>query len=366
MSMWISLANNVAVTLFGSVLSAAFCDALKTKKDRWVFWCFMLALPFAQRWIYAVWDAEFLRQIYPLLVHLPLLAVLYVLTRRLLWPLFSVLTAYLCTQLRRWLALVMVAALGGDKMMQNIVQIVLTLPLLLLLLRFFAPAVRRLIDQSRKRQCAFGLIPAVYYVFDYATSVYTDLLYSGGAAVVEFMPFVCCLAYVAFLLYHSVREQAEDRLRQVRKGLDMQLNQAVQEISALRESQTLASQYRHDLRHHLQYLSACIESGQTDQAQTYIHGICQEIEAQKVHHYCENETANLILSSFVGRAEKLGVGMTIRGGLPAFLLVSDSDLCVLLSNALENALHACEPIARSGRECGIDLQLYEREGKLFM
>lgn len=366
MSFWISLLNDIAVTLFGSLLSASFCDALDSRRNRWIFWCCMALLPILQGAVYSIWSADHLRSIYPLIVHLPLLLVLWVLTGKLLWPLISILSAYLCCELRRWIALLAVALLHGGNMMQDIGELIVTLPLLLLLLRFFTPVLRQLSAQPTKRQCMFGLIPAVYYIFDYGTRVYTDLLYSGGPAAVEFMPFVCCLVYMAFLLYHSAKEQKESQLQQVQKSLNLQLTQAVREINALRESQTMASQYRHDLRHHLQYLSACIENEQTEQAQSYISGICEEIEAQKVQRYCENEAANLILSAFAGRAQKDGVAMHVQGALPAFILVSDSDLCVLLSNALENALHACQPFAAAGEACSIDVRFYERNGKLFL
>lgn len=359
MTFWISLLNDTAVSLFGSILSASFCDALRTRKKRVILWGCMAIIPLMQGWVYSVWDGEFLRKIYPLVVHLPLLLLLWGLTRRLLWPLISILSAYLCCQLRRWIALLAVALLHGGEPMQDFCEILITIPLLLLL-RFFVPSIRQLSTQPVKRQCIFGLIPAVYYLFDYGTRVYTDLLYSGGSAAVEFMPFVCCLVYMAFLLYHSVKEQTESRLQQIQKTLNLQLTQAVREINALRESQTLASRYRHDLRHHLQYLSTCIENGETGQAQDYICEICQEIEAQKVQHYCENETANLIFSSFVGRANREGFSLTIQGEIPAFLTISDSDLCVLLSNALENALHACHSVAAAGKECRIEVQSYER------
>lgn len=71
----------------------------------------------------------------------------------------------------------------------------------------------------------------------------------------------------------------------------------MREITALRESQNLASRYRHDLRHHLQYLYACLENHQIQKAEDYISDICNELEQQKVIQYCENEAANLILSS---------------------------------------------------------------------
>ena len=366
MSFWISLLNNVSVSFFGGILSASFCDALGTRKKRCIFVCCMLLFPLLQGLVYFRWGSEFMREIYPLVVHFPLLLLLYALTGRLLWPLFSILTAYLCCQLRRWIALFAVAILSGGQPMQNFFELLLTLPLLLFLLRYTSPLVRQLSGYPAKTQCQFGAIPVVYYIFDYVTSVYTDLLASGNPVVVEFMPFVCCAAYLVFLLYNSVKERTQNQLKQAQKSLGIQLNQAVREIDALRESQMLASQYRHDMRHHLQYVSACIENGQEDQAQAYINGICKEIEAQKVERYCENEAANLILSAFAGRARKEGIQMKVKGTLPSFIMVSDSDLCVLLSNALENALHACQPLVAEGKVCTIDVQFYERNGKLFL
>lgn len=364
MSILLSTINSIAVSLFGSILSASFCQAADTPRNRRIFLFGMVFLLIIQGWIYSVWDANFLRKIYPLIVHLPLLLLLRFLTRKLLWSLISVLTAYLCCQLRRWLALLVVAVFSGGAEMQALVELAVTVPLLLLLLRFASPAFRRLMDHSIKLQCQFGAIPALYYIFDYATMVYTDLLTSGEPVVVEFMPFVCCGAYIAFLLYNSAEEERYSQLRESERCLDIQVKQSVREIQALRESQELARRYRHDLRHHLQFLSACIENGQTEQAQSYISGICREIETQKVRRYCENEAANLILSSFTARAEQDGTVLTVRGTMPASLPLSDSDLCVLLSNALENALHACQNLASEERT--IDVQFYERESKLFL
>lgn len=366
MNILISLLNDGAVSIFGSVLSASFCDALHTRKNRRIFWGSMLGISLMQAWIYSVWDAEFVRQIYPLIVHIPLVLVLYLLTNRLLWPVICVLTAYLCCQLRRWVALLMVALFSGGALMQDTVELLVTLPLLVFLLRVATPVVRKLACHSKKLQCWFAVIPALYYVFDYMTMVYTNLLTSGDPVVAEFMPFVCCAAYLAFLLYHSEEEQKQNRLQQAQNILDIQLKQSVLEINRLRESQDLARRYRRDLRHHLQYVSTCIANGQEEQAQTYISGICQDIEAQKVKCYCENEAANLILSSFAGRAETAGIDMNICGILPRFILVGDSDLCMILSNALENAIHACRPFVAAGEKANIDVQFYEKEGKIFL
>ena len=360
MSTAISLLNDIAVSLFGSVLSASFCGALDSRRNRVVFWCCMVVIPLASGWIYATWDGDFLRMIYPLIIHLPLILLMSALTKRPWWSAVSVLTAYLCCQLRRWLALVCVWVFSGGDRMQYAVELIVTLPLLLLLLRT-APAVRSVSRYSVTVQCQFGCTPALYYAFDYLTRVYTNLLADGDPAVVEFMPFVCCVAYLMFLARLSKEQEARAHLEQLQNSLNLQVGQAVREIEALRESQQKTRAYRHDLRHHLQYLSGCLENGQYEQAQRYIHEINAEIEAARVVTYCENEAANLIFSAFAARAEAQGVKFSLQAVLPHILPISESDLCVLLSNALENALHACK-----GADDSIEVQTYERNEKFFL
>lgn len=366
MNVWISLINNTAVNIFGNLLSAYFCNALNTRRNRIIFWSSTAVLLLLQGLLYYFCGEEFLRRAYPLISHLPLALVLYFLTKNPLWSFISVFLSYLCCQLRRWLALLIVTLASGGSMMLDIAETIITLPLLLILLRFIAPAVRQSASRSIKPQLHFGMIPAIYYAFDYVTSVYTDLLIGGYPVVVEFMPFVYCVAYLAFLLYNSAEEQKHNQLLQVQKSLDLQLSQSVREINALRESQALASQYRHDMRHHLQYVLSCIKNGQEEQAQEYISGICREIEAQRVHQYCENEAANLIISAFSKRAKSANINMNVQGMLSSSNIISDSDLCVLLSNALENAVNACRPFTAEGKACVIDLRFYERDSKLFL
>lgn len=135
---------------------------------------------------------------------------------------------------------------------------------------------------------------------------------------------------------------------------------------ALRLSQQRASTYRHDLRHHMQFLAGCIENGRTEQALGYIRSVCSEIEAGKVTVYCENEAANLIFSAFADRAAKAGVQFTVQAGISQKPAVSESDLCVLLSNALENALHAAVRCREAGHEAFIETSGHEKGHKLFL
>ena len=97
------------------------------------------------------------------------------------------------------------------------------------LLYFAAPAVRTIAGYKPAMQVRFGLIPAVGYLFDYLTRIYTDLLAQGTPAAVEFMPFVCCVAYLAFVLRSSAENETRLRLEQTQENLHLQVTQATRD-----------------------------------------------------------------------------------------------------------------------------------------
>ena len=186
----IQFINLTSVGIFGMVLSAAFCDISWTRKKVAAMSCDIALILVFQGIIYFGVRADIVDEIYPLITHIPLTVVLCVLNRTCVWPIVSVLTAYLCCQLRRWLALLIVALFAGGSVMQNTVELVITLPILLVLIWFIAPAVRSVSHYSISLQGWFGLIPALYYGFDYLTRIYTNQMLEGVLVAVEFMPFV--------------------------------------------------------------------------------------------------------------------------------------------------------------------------------
>ena len=362
----ITLLNGTAVAIFGMILSASFCDIIWNRRKIGIMIGSMAGLLAVQGIIIYFMETEMVRLLYPVITHLPLMVILFMFTKQQFWATGAVLTAYLCCQVRRWLALFVTAVLNGDVVMQEISELIITIPLLLILLKYVSPAVRSISYSTTWVQSQFCLIPAVYYVFDYMTQIYTNILPVGTPVVAEFMSFVCSVAYLVFILRSSEEKWIRNQLELTQDSLNLQITQSVREIETLRKSQEKTREYRHDLRHHMQYLSYCIENGRLEHAQEYIQGICSEIEANKVTVFCENEAANLIFSAFVGRAKEHNIPIIVKAQIPKNIHISESDLCVLLSNALENALHACQNIKDKEMQRMIDVSAFEKNGKLFL
>lgn len=142
-----------------------------------------------------------------------------------------------------------------------------------------------------------GLIPFVYYMFDYTTRVYTSLLYSGREVVVEFLGFILCVFYLLFIFLYF--RQYEEKLEADQKNQLMELKrrQYEKELAAIRRSEREVSILRHDMRHFLLNLSAYIKNGESEKAEDYIHSLIASADQTATRKYCKNEIINIILSS---------------------------------------------------------------------
>lgn len=139
-------------------------------------------------------------------------------------------------------------------------------------------------------------------------------------------------------------------------------DQSKSEIEILRKSQEQSLIYRHDLRHHINFINACISENNIENAQMYMKKICENLEASEVISYSENETINLIISSYAAKAEERKIHSEIKISAVDFEGINTTDLCSLLSNALENAINACEKAPIELRY--IKLKMYSKNNKL--
>ena len=128
-------------------------------------------------------------------------------------------------------------------------------------------------------------------------------------------------------------------------------------LTAPAEMQTAV--YQHDMRHHLNAIDGFLAAGKPQQAEEHIRKVRSDIERITPKRYCDNELVNLLCSSFAGKAQRMGVRLEVDAKLPRELSVSDTELCAVLSNALENALRAVSDQPEADRwvtlYCGVRL-----------
>lgn len=187
LEMIIEMINYGFVLFFGIVVSLYLADINFTDHKK-AYIITLISFGVAQVIFYLIMGENLLYKCYPLLIHLPLILLIWLVFHRNLYiATISVLSAYLMCTPRKWFGTLTASFFHGNPMVANIVSICVTIPLLYLVIRYIAPYIIRLKYENGKTLLLFFLLPLSYYILEYAFTVYTDLLYTGGSVVIEFM-----------------------------------------------------------------------------------------------------------------------------------------------------------------------------------
>lgn len=338
------LVNSTLVFLYGFFLNVSFAGGCETKKDRRIIGVLCATIWVVQVLSWRIFGFTATWRLYPLISHIPLtLTLVFALKKPLGVSVASMLTAYFCCQLPRWVA-TLFFALFGTEIAYQISYSLIIFPIFFLLNRYFTAAAYKAMSYSKRSLLLFGGLPAFYYLFDYLTRVYTNILYDGIRMISEFLPAAMALFYVVFVTVYHDEVQRRNKIELENSMLAMQFEQAKNDIFILGQMQEQTAVYRHDMRHHFTMINGYLESGESEKATQYIKSAKHDIDRITPKHYCENVAINLVLSAFSDKGEKLGVTLSIEANIPDVLPIPETALCTLFSNGLENAVIAAAQI----------------------
>lgn len=357
MEFLLGMLNNSTLLLFGVFVSAAILRIPFYKKNIVILLIFCIGVNAVQVVSYSIIGLKATYWLYPVLTHLTsvLLFCLYY-KRKVLSSLFAVMSAYLCCQLSKWLSM-LVLVLTGKLWAAYGIRAAITVFLGYLIIRYFASSIAVILTKPFKTVLIFSILPAAYYLFDYVATVYTNLLYSGSEVVFEFLPFVLCVAYLIFSVVYFSEYEEKCEAEQHNRLMEMKRSQSEKEIEAIKRSQYAVSLLRHDMRHFMNNIVSYIEQGDTEKAKSYICEIIASADKTDMKKYCENEIVNMILSSYENEIGEKGISFHHSIQIPAKLPVSDVDITSILSNGIENAIHAVSELDPEKRSIMLDLRM---------
>lgn len=356
--------HNLTTQLFGIFISAFFLGVKPSMKNFGKLLLFALVDVFFYWGINLFTGTEFANQLYPVLVHLPLILFLFLCYRySLLSCCISVFSAYLCCQFSNWIGILFLS-LSGSEVLYYLSRILVTLSVFFFLSQNLCQTTALLFSKSNRELCILGAMPLVYYLFDYATTKFSTLLYSGSKVIVEFLAFSMCLSYVVFLLVYFREYEMKHRAEQYGELMDMQLDSLRTEIDQTRVSEHRLAILRHDMRHHLAAIETFIRQQKTARALEYIQEINRHYDDTVIRSFCKNELLNSVLSIYSTRFSEKGISFDSQIQVSESLPCPELTCCAILSNILENAMHAVEKLPEERRQ--ISLNIFEKSGHLLM
>ena len=325
----LNLINYIFVLIFGIIVSFYFAD-IRLEDNHKLFIYTTLTFALFQAVCYLLLGQNVLYKSYPFLIHIPLILVIrFVCHKNIYISSIAVLSAYLMCTPRKWFGTAAAYIFKDIPMISDIVTIIITIPLIFIVIKYISPYIIRLKNESKTIISMFFLLPLTYYILEYAFTVYTDLLYRGEAVVIEFMDSFIVILY--FILSTVILALLNKKNTAERENIILlsAAAQAEKEIAQLSDYQ-------------MNFIQSCLNDNSYAQAQDYIREICTSLNNSQITRYCANEAVNLILSSYIAKADKYNITTQVSVTAANLSDYKPTDLCSLFANAIENAINACK------------------------
>jgi hypothetical protein len=200
----------------------------------------------------------------------------------------------------------------------------------------------------------------VISIFLTATSVYGPIYQNAFNAISGFS----CLAIlyinmVAFYLFDSIIVQVNENHRY--KFREEQILMQQEQYQSIIEGYNQVKRFRHDMLSHLVTLQGYLLQNQVSEAEEYLGKLSGELDLKKSGMISNNIVVDALINNRKTKAAKEGIEFETEIMIPREFIIDDMDLCILLGNALNNAIEACMRLRDNQIEKKISLKMkYKR------
>lgn len=200
-------------------------------------------------------------------------------------------------------------------------------------------------------------LPALYAVFlMFCMPNDTAIILMNRMQIISVLAVAISLLGV-FLLLYEMYKVAQEYTRSAQLNQENQL--LAMESRRYMELQTYLDntrRLRHDFRQHLHVIAGLTETGQLEELKSYLHQYESELSEHRPS-LCANAAVDALAGYYDHAAGQQGVPMEWKLALPRQLPMPEADLCTILGNLLENALHASQKLPPEQRRVQVMAQM---------
>ena len=145
---------------------------------------------------------------------------------------------------------------------------------------------------------------------------------------------------IASLVFNCISKSYFENVSSI---LEKQVNAQVDYYKKVDRLNKDLRDFRHDYKNHMICVQGLLDAQEYDEAREYIHGITLRKTILSKDFASGNSIADALLSDKAECAEEIGAELQFKGVI--FEDIPSVDLCTILSNAIDNAIEACEKIS---------------------
>jgi len=149
-----------------------------------------------------------------------------------------------------------------------------------------------------------------------------------------------------FCIMFSYKKMAESfRLNKEAALLEMQAHSLSRYVEEAKLRYEKTKSFRHDIKNHIMVVKELLENGNTETALQYVEEM-EELTADISFPVSTNHPVlDILLGNKLGIAEENQIEVQCSMIVPYPCGISDTDFCIILGNALDNAVFACRQIS---------------------
>lgn len=246
--------------------------------------------------------------------------------------------------------------LTGDTYIVLLIGRLIAFPLAeIFLWRYIRRPYRELQKQLNKGWWWFAAIGSIYYLLFMFTSVPVDTPMPDWVGLTRIILVMLLMPLTYITIFNILWQQ----MQIYNNKQQMELQQ--RDYKSLCQKMELGRLYRHDMRHHLLVLNGILQQGDIAQAQLYVNKLDNQLASLNQKIWCANAAINAVLTAYTQMAADSQCPLQTEVDIPEQLPYNDMSICVIIGNALENAIKACRNIPQQQRWINLQIKLTENQ-----
>lgn len=153
----------------------------------------------------------------------------------------------------------------------------------------------------------------------------------------------------------------KSKLEQRQRFLEMQESQYI----ALKKHIDEIRKLHHDMRQSIHTVHTLAEKGETEAIKVYLTNYESELPSFDYRKYCENNAIDALLNYYSQKEYDSEIDMNWQINLSNDILISETDLCGIIGNLIENAIYGCQTVAPENRSHSLSI-VVKNETRLYI
>ena len=219
----------------------------------------------------------------------------------------------------------------------------------LLIIKLMAPRVRKMFEAEGIFWWTIGVTAIVsglviYFLAGYPTSIMDrpeDFLIMGIVNCLLIMVFAV-LVMAIYGMHKSQENKKELTVIESELAISrLQLQQSERQYEAILETYEQIRKTRHDLRHHMMVIGGLCQNKDYGKLSEYVEAYAKALPNVPTIQYCSNFEVNILLGYYTDICRDEHIDFSCKLEFGDIGIQKPVHLCIILGNALENAIDAC-------------------------